>query len=66
MVGNEDLSSADVPKDKKWTRARKPKVKTGCITCKIRRVKCDETKPECRRCIKFGMYHFMTDKEMYG
>ncbi|KAJ9292697.1 transcriptional regulator family: Fungal Specific TF [Paecilomyces variotii] len=27
-----------------------PKVKTGCITCKIRRVKCDEEKPACRRC----------------
>ncbi|KAF4460397.1 hypothetical protein FALBO_12814 [Fusarium albosuccineum] len=24
--------------------------KTGCITCRIRRVKCDETKPECNRC----------------
>ncbi|KAE9371411.1 hypothetical protein N431DRAFT_426074 [Stipitochalara longipes BDJ] len=30
------------------------KVKTGCQTCKIRRVKCDETKPHCQRCIKFG------------
>lgn len=27
------------------TRARRPKVKTGCSVCKIRRVKCDETKP---------------------
>ncbi|KAF4995909.1 hypothetical protein FDECE_12638 [Fusarium decemcellulare] len=24
--------------------------KTGCITCRIRRVKCDETKPECNKC----------------
>ncbi|KAH8881814.1 hypothetical protein GQ53DRAFT_848014 [Thozetella sp. PMI_491] len=22
----------------------------GCITCKVRRVKCDQTKPACRRC----------------
>ncbi|TVY67375.1 Transcriptional regulatory protein moc3, partial [Lachnellula suecica] len=36
------------------TRASKPKVKTGCQTCKIRRVKCDETKPHCLRCAKFG------------
>lgn len=55
------------------TRASKPKVKTGCQTCKyaprpklflsggnlyevnrIRRVKCDETKPSCLRCLKFG------------
>lgn len=26
------------------------KVRTGCFTCKIRKVKCDETKPHCRRC----------------
>ncbi|KAH6696708.1 hypothetical protein BKA61DRAFT_622928 [Leptodontidium sp. MPI-SDFR-AT-0119] len=38
----------------KKTRASKPKVKTGCQTCKIRRVKCDETKPSCLRCVRFG------------
>ena len=26
----------------KKARASKPKVRTGCVTCKIRRVKCDE------------------------
>ncbi|RKF64174.1 putative zn2 cys6 dna-binding protein [Erysiphe neolycopersici] len=35
-------------------RVRHPKVKTGCITCRIRRVKCDETKPKCMRCCKYG------------
>ncbi|KAF4446897.1 Transcriptional regulatory protein moc3 [Fusarium austroafricanum] len=30
------------------------KVRTGCITCKIRKVKCDEAKPYCLRCIKTG------------
>ncbi|KAK3333966.1 hypothetical protein B0T19DRAFT_142446 [Cercophora scortea] len=30
------------------------KVRTGCITCKIRKVKCDETKPYCVRCTKTG------------
>jgi hypothetical protein len=34
----------------KKTRARKPKVRSGCISCKIRRVKCDEGKPTCQRC----------------
>ncbi|KAE9366095.1 hypothetical protein N431DRAFT_386210 [Stipitochalara longipes BDJ] len=34
-------------------RASHPKTKTGCTTCKIRRLKCDETKPECLRCLKF-------------
>ncbi|CAG9981784.1 unnamed protein product [Clonostachys byssicola] len=26
------------------------RTKTGCISCRIRRVKCDETKPQCLRC----------------
>lgn len=38
----------------KRTRAHKPKVRTGCVTCKIRRVKCDETKPACLKCVKSG------------
>jgi len=29
-----------------------PKVRTGCDTCKVRKIKCDETKPECRNCTK--------------
>lgn len=38
----------------KRIRASKPKVRSGCITCKVRRVKCDETRPGCLRCKKFG------------
>ena len=26
-----------------------PKVKTGCLLCKSRKVKCDERKPSCKR-----------------
>ncbi|TFK23651.1 hypothetical protein FA15DRAFT_549433, partial [Coprinopsis marcescibilis] len=29
----------------KYTRS-----KTGCITCRIKKVKCDEIKPDCNRC----------------
>ncbi|KAK1990114.1 hypothetical protein LX36DRAFT_621227 [Colletotrichum falcatum] len=29
-------------------------VKGGCSTCKARRVKCDETRPSCRRCTAAG------------
>ncbi|PNP58302.1 hypothetical protein THARTR1_01817 [Trichoderma harzianum] len=28
------------------------RVRTGCLTCRKRRVKCDELKPVCKRCIK--------------
>ncbi|KAH8912647.1 hypothetical protein BR93DRAFT_90890 [Coniochaeta sp. PMI_546] len=38
----------------KRKRASKPKVRTGCITCKIRRVKCGEEKPACVRCTSTG------------
>ncbi|KAF5637885.1 transcriptional regulatory moc3 [Fusarium sp. NRRL 52700] len=30
------------------------KGKTGCITCRIRRVKCDEDKPSCHHCTSTG------------
>lgn len=31
-------------------KRRHAKVRTGCVTCKTRRIKCDEQKPECSRC----------------
>ncbi|CAK7212242.1 hypothetical protein SBRCBS47491_001393 [Sporothrix bragantina] len=30
------------------------KVKTGCRTCKLRKVKCDEGRPACTRCVSTG------------
>ncbi|KAE8448946.1 hypothetical protein EG329_008742 [Mollisiaceae sp. DMI_Dod_QoI] len=38
----------------KERRAGAGKVKSGCITCKARRVKCDEIKPHCLRCQRSG------------
>ncbi|PGH11360.1 hypothetical protein AJ80_07151 [Polytolypa hystricis UAMH7299] len=37
--------------------SRKPhrKSRTGCTNCKKRRVKCDETKPNCRKCQTYGI-----------
>ncbi|EXK36774.1 hypothetical protein FOXG_19944 [Fusarium oxysporum f. sp. lycopersici 4287] len=32
----------------------KLRAKTGCVTCRQRRVKCDEGKPSCRNCSRFG------------
>ncbi|RAL10163.1 Zn(II)2Cys6 transcription factor [Aspergillus homomorphus CBS 101889] len=34
----------------KRARRSTPKVRSGCLTCKARRIKCDETKPTCQRC----------------
>ncbi|KAJ6782471.1 hypothetical protein PWT90_04835 [Aphanocladium album] len=36
-----------VPRTKRWA----PKSKTGCITCRHHRIKCDEARPACARCI---------------
>ena len=30
------------------------KVRSGCISCKKRKVKCDETRPSCLRCVSYG------------
>ena len=34
------------------TRRRHQKSKNGCLVCKKRRVKCDESRPRCRNCAK--------------
>lgn len=31
-------------------KVKKTRRRTGCLTCRARRVKCDEAKPECQRC----------------
>jgi Fungal Zn(2)-Cys(6) binuclear cluster domain len=33
-------------------RAPKKRTKTGCQTCRSRRIKCDEAKPVCNNCTK--------------
>jgi hypothetical protein len=35
-------------------RTTHAKARTGCLTCKRRRVKCDEARPSCTRCTKSG------------
>ncbi|OAL39584.1 hypothetical protein AYO20_00981 [Fonsecaea nubica] len=36
------------------SRRHAPKVRTGCVTCKARKIRCDETKPSCKRCTSTG------------
>ncbi|KAI8630329.1 hypothetical protein F5Y19DRAFT_60123 [Xylariaceae sp. FL1651] len=47
-----DLLERNTPPTKR--RATHIKARTGCLTCKRRRVKCDEAKPSCGRCEKAG------------
>ncbi|TQW00204.1 Zn(2)-C6 fungal-type DNA-binding domain-containing protein [Cordyceps javanica] len=46
-TGQADRSN---PKTKSRQRQWAPKVKTGCAQCRARHIKCDESKPSCRRC----------------
>ncbi|OAA54647.1 Zn(2)-C6 fungal-type DNA-binding domain protein [Cordyceps fumosorosea ARSEF 2679] len=36
------------------TKKRYSKTKLGCKTCKVRKIRCDETSPVCNNCIKSG------------
>ncbi|KKA30644.1 hypothetical protein TD95_004204 [Thielaviopsis punctulata] len=46
---------ANAPGDqKKRKRNFSNRTKTGCLTCRKRKKKCDEQKPECSNCIKGG------------
>lgn len=38
----------------KFKRRATPRSRTGCITCRVRHVKCGEEKPQCRRCKATG------------
>ncbi|CAI6336656.1 unnamed protein product [Periconia digitata] len=40
--------------DAKRTRAYHNRSKLGCLTCRARRVKCDQTRPACQKCTNSG------------
>ncbi|ATY65537.1 C6 finger domain [Cordyceps militaris] len=40
------------PRHKKWA----PRSRSGCFTCRTGRVKCDEAKPVCGRCVRLGKH----------
>ncbi|KAH9209814.1 hypothetical protein DL95DRAFT_394046 [Leptodontidium sp. 2 PMI_412] len=48
------MASASINKIR-LSRTSTPRSKGGCITCKNRRLKCDEGKPACIRCIKTNL-----------
>ncbi|CVK85210.1 uncharacterized protein FPRN_06913 [Fusarium proliferatum] len=45
------MENTGISQGTKRTRTNVKQSKFGCLTCKKRRVKCDETKPSCRRCL---------------
>ncbi|KAI9892267.1 MAG: Maltose acetyltransferase [Vezdaea aestivalis] len=44
----------DGNRDKRRKRVFSNRTKTGCLTCRRRKKKCDEGKPECQACLKGG------------
>ena len=53
-MGSNDLDGSVTPKRRKPrpSRGRGLRTTAGCMTCRSRRLKCDETKPNCGQCIK--------------
>jgi hypothetical protein len=43
---------AGVDPEKDDEKVVRKRTKTGCQTCRSRRIKCDEGKPECNNCVK--------------
>ncbi|CAG8960374.1 hypothetical protein HYFRA_00012449 [Hymenoscyphus fraxineus] len=52
--GRRSMPQKDTNRGDRKQRTAHAKVRTGCVTCKARRVKCDEGVPECKSCLKFG------------
>ncbi|PMD42068.1 hypothetical protein L207DRAFT_527027 [Hyaloscypha variabilis F] len=46
---------SDPPLEPGRKKRKTPKVKTGCYSCRKRRVKCDEKRPNCHRCNRCGI-----------
>ena len=44
-----------MPEPSKRRRRAHQKSRRGCGNCKLRRVKCDETYPRCRKCVSFSV-----------
>ncbi|KAI1050706.1 hypothetical protein LB507_009349 [Fusarium sp. FIESC RH6] len=40
---------------KKRRRVERGRSKNGCLTCLTKRVKCDEKRPDCARCVRLGL-----------
>ncbi|KAK9236019.1 hypothetical protein V1525DRAFT_380343 [Lipomyces kononenkoae] len=51
-VGSENASGMEQADDEERRHTRHKRTRSGCYTCRKRRVKCDETRPICNRCRK--------------
>lgn len=54
-IGRKTMRQDRELSEQRRRRTGKPKVRTGCLSCKRRHVKCDERKPCCQRCEHVGI-----------
>jgi len=45
-----DVGPPSRPENTQRKRPKYTRSKTGCLTCRVKKIKCDETKPDCMRC----------------
>ncbi|KAB5576261.1 hypothetical protein GE09DRAFT_1169950 [Coniochaeta sp. 2T2.1] len=57
MTGNFQVFSLQAPDQLRDHKKRKPHKKTrgGCLSCKVKKVKCDQARPLCARCHRNGL-----------
>lgn len=56
-----EMSAGSDPKKRK--RNFSNRTKTGCMTCRKRKKKCDEKRPECKPCLKFDPQVYLGSRE---
>ncbi|KAL3417108.1 C6 finger domain-containing protein [Phlyctema vagabunda] len=52
---NQVSSTSSVVAQVNRSRKAHRKSRQGCGNCKLRKVKCDESKPKCKRCVSYGV-----------
>ncbi|KAF4437556.1 hypothetical protein F53441_13005 [Fusarium austroafricanum] len=55
-------SSSSSSQPQKRRRVERGRSKNGCLTCLTKKVKCDETKPQCNRCVRLRLECLWTAK----
>ncbi|SCO01278.1 uncharacterized protein FFB20_11391 [Fusarium fujikuroi] len=55
MENASSSSASRQPQPPKRKRVERGRSKNGCLTCLTKKVKCDETRPQCNRCVRLKL-----------
>ncbi|KAL4795257.1 hypothetical protein BDV19DRAFT_363409 [Aspergillus venezuelensis] len=50
-----DLQAASADSSRSSSGRNAPRSRNGCWTCRVKKVKCDEARPQCRRCLRLKL-----------